>query len=187
MDRMPKEYKIAIYIISIQVIYSLFYFFGLFYKFNRVDSPLKYWIIYFSLFVTLLFLIPLLFFYFKKESGRIWLICNYIFLILFDIFMAISLLFFKETASIISKLLNLDTFTPYLMLATIGMIPNKSFIAFIILLAWSIYTLIILLNREVRIFIKEKNYPLVNTQRYTSFIVFAYFASLVVVTFLINL
>ncbi len=187
MDRMPKEFKIIIYLTSIHAIYSIFYFAGLFFKFLRVESPVKTLIIYFALIFTLLFLIPLILFFFKNEAGRIWLIIDFILEAVFNLSFAIGLIYFKETASLISRLLSTDFFTPYLILATMGMVPKKSFIAFLVLFVWCIYILVLLFNKDLRKFIKEKEYPAVNTQKYTSTVVFAYFISLAIITFLINL
>jgi hypothetical protein len=187
MDRMPKEYKIIVYLTIIHIIYSTFYFAALFFKFAKGNSPLKNYIIVFSLPVIFFFAIMLFLFYKKKALGRFGLIAAYIVEGVVYATFIFGLIFFKDLAKFLARKLSTDIFTFYLILASLGISTLKGIIAFIIMLAWSVYLIYLLAHKEVKKFIKEKTYPPVNTQKYTLLIMSLYFASLVLITFLINL
>jgi len=187
MDRMPKEYKIIVYLTIIHIIYSTFYFVALFFKFAKGNSSLKNYIIAFSLPVIFLFAIMLFLFYKKKALGRLGLITAYVVEgILYATFIS-GLIFFKDLAKFLARKLSTDIFTFYLLLASLGINTLKGIIAFIIMLAWSIYLIYLLTYKEVKKFIIEKTYPPINTQKFTLLVMSFYFASLVLITFLINL
>ncbi|MGB9833232.1 MAG: hypothetical protein ACPLPP_06995, partial [Caldisericum exile] len=55
---MPKEYKIAVYILFISLIYFMFFSINLFFRFKVVESNLSKTVIILSLTVLLIYLIP---------------------------------------------------------------------------------------------------------------------------------
>lgn len=187
MDRMPKEFKLVFYLTFVHTIYMGFYFAGLFYKLSRAESTLRTACLITGIITLAFFVIPLILFFFRIQFGRIWLIFDYFIQSLIMCCLIPAFIFFRETATLISKAFSTGIFFPYLLAAVLGLTPDRAYLAFIIILAWSIYNLVLLFNKELKTYIKTGEYQLTNSQRYVSIVMIVYFASLALLTFLINL
>jgi hypothetical protein len=162
VDRMPKEYKIAIYALILGTVYFFLYsliFFGKFHYKPFFIGSMSIVLIY-GVFIFLLVI--------KSNFARIFLAAiSIVQAILFTLVM-FSLIFFKQSTAFLSKTLHLGIFTFYLLLGQIGTTPGKGVFAALIVAGWSLFVSVLLMNKETARYTREKTYELVNTHKETS-------------------
>lgn len=187
MDRMPKEYKIAIYILFIGLLYFALFSYTLFIRFKIIEHPASSIILTISIIIFLIYSILTLLLFLKKEISRILLMITIAINIMVNIVLVFLMVFFKEFAVFVSKTLKVSPFEPYLFMGITRLTPNKTIIISIIEIIWLIYLIYLLNHKELKEFIKAKDYPLVNTQRFTIGIVILLFISLAIIGVLFGL
>ncbi len=187
MDRMPKEYKIPVYIISMTLAYFAIYLFVLFRKYSLLGSVIGKTIIIYASVVAALSLASLAFFLLKKEIGRIGLIVVYGAQIVISFALLASIVFLKQSSVLIAKAFKIGVFDVYMLVPILGSSPGKGIISLSILSIWFAIVIYLLNHREVKEFMKTKTYPLVNTQKQTVAFIIAYFISLGIISILIGL
>jgi len=109
MDRIPKEFKIIVYLVVLDLVFiGLFVFkiFDRFHYFSVLDT---------GIFISLIFLLSLLFFLFKKNIARILFLVLYSIQSAIFIILILSLVFFKQTVQIFMRLINSSKFDIYFM------------------------------------------------------------------------
>ncbi|MGB9695229.1 MAG: hypothetical protein ACPLZB_04520 [Caldisericaceae bacterium] len=188
MDRMPKEYKIPVYIISMTVAYFCIYLFVFYRKFSLSPaSSIGLSINVYAAFVIVLTTFFLALYLRKKEAGRIGLIVIYLLQILFSLCFLLALAFLKNSSVIIANLLRITTFDVYVLVAMLGNSSTGAVTSILIFDAWFLILIYQLSSKQVREFIKAQTYPLVNTQVATVVFVIAYASSLAAVSAIIKL
>jgi hypothetical protein len=100
------------------------------------------------------------------------------------IILILSLVFFKQTVQIFMRLINSSKFDIYLLISIIFKSKLNGIIALSILLFWSIFTIFLLTREELVKFLRAKEYPLVNTQKYTVSVLAFYIISLLAVSYI---
>jgi len=161
-DRMPKEYKIAMYAIFIGITYFFLYSLVFYGKFKYMPFFLL------SLGVVLLFLVPALFLLKKANWARIFLgIVSVLFALLF-VAITVLLAFFKQGAVLLAKVFHTGAFTFYVLLGQIGTTPDKGVVAAILIAVWNALVAYLLFHRETRKYTIEKTYPEVDTRKETT-------------------
>ncbi len=180
MDRMPKEYKIAVYAIILGIAYFFLYsliFYGKFYYKPFFAA---------SIAIVLVYIILLVFLIRKSNISRILLaVVSLIQSALFLLAM-FSLVFFKQSIVLFSKVTHKTAFTFYLLLGQLGTTPDKGIFASLIVSVWGLFVAYLLLNRETARFTKEKTYDLVDTSRETSIVILILFAAIAILYFLVR-
>ena len=178
MDRMPKEFKIIVYLVVLDLVFiGLFIFkiFDRFHYFSVLDT---------GIFISVIFLLNLLFFLFKKNISRILFLILYSIQSAIFIILILSLVFFKQTVQLFMNVANSGKFDAYLLMAIIFKSRVYGIIALSILLFWSIFTIFLLTRGELVKFLRTKEYPLVNTQKYTISLLALYTVSLLAVSYI---
>ncbi|MEF3244451.1 MAG: hypothetical protein K6343_00485 [Caldisericaceae bacterium] len=166
MDRMPKEYKILVYILGIGLSYYIVFAYNLYLRFKIVESLLTKYLLAILILFFMIASIPFVLLI-KKSPNSTKVAKNImIFLISLNLLFLLSMLFFKESASFIA-LFNVGAFTPYLAMGIARLSPDRAALMSILILPWQIYTLYLINHRETKDYIKSKEYPPVNTQLYT--------------------
>jgi amino acid transporter len=161
-DRMPKEYKIALYAILIGTTYFLLYSLIFYGKFKYLPFFLL------SLGVVALFGVPAMFLLKKSNWARVFLgIVSIIFSALF-IVIAIALIFFKQSTAFLAKSLHTGIFTFYFLLGQVGTTPDKGVVAAILISLWNALVAYLLFHKETRKYTIEKTYPEVDTRKETT-------------------
>ncbi len=179
-DRMPKEYKIAVYAIVIGTLYFLLYSLVFYGKFKYMPFFL------FSIALSLIYGILLVFLLFKSNIARILLgIISVLQSVIFaGVF--VLLLFFHKSAVYLAKTLHTGVFTFYLLVAQLGTTPNKGAVAALILMLWNVGIAYLLFHRETKRYTKEKTYELVDTRKETTVAVLIIFAVIAILYFLVR-
>ncbi|NCO28386.1 MAG: hypothetical protein COX13_00370 [Caldiserica bacterium CG23_combo_of_CG06-09_8_20_14_all_35_60] len=178
MDRMPKEFKIIVYLVVLDLVFiGLFIFkiFDRFHYFSVLDT---------GIFISVIFLLNLLFFLFKKNISRILFLILYSIQSAIFIILILSLVFFKQTVQLFMNVANSGKFDAYLLMAIIFKSRVYGIIALSILLFWSIFTIFLLTRGELVKFLRTKEYPLVNTQKYTISLLALYTVSLLAISYI---
>ncbi len=179
-DRMPKEYKIAVYAIIIGTIYFFFYsliFFGKF-KYKPFFVPSCAIVAIYTVLVILLLS--------KSNIARILLALLSIVQSLIFIVLGFGLIFFKQTSYKLSKLFHTGIFTFYLLLGQIGTTPDKGAIAAFLIATWSGIIAYLLLHKETQRYTVEKTYELVDTRKETSIAILIIFTVIAALYFLVR-
>jgi hypothetical protein len=172
MDRMPKEFKIIVYFVVLRLVFIDLFVFKMFDRFRYFS------ILYAGVSISIIFLLTLLLFLFKKDISRILFLVLYgIHSVIFVILIS-GLIFFKQTVEIAMRLINSSKFDIYLLMSMIFKSRVYGVIAMSILLFWSIFTIFLLTQEELVNFLRTKEYPLVNTQKYTVSLLALYIISL---------
>ncbi|MGC9072652.1 MAG: hypothetical protein ACP5H0_00650 [Caldisericum sp.] len=187
MDRMPKEYKIAVYILFISLIYFMFFSINLFFRFKVVESSLSKTVIILSLTVLLIYLIPSILLLLRKEISRKILIVITTLNMAFDIFIIELMLNFKSFAFFLTNKYKIRAFTPYIVLGIARLTPEKIIAILLIQIPWLIYLNYLLLHKETKEFLISKEYPPVNTQSYTLGVIILLFLSITIVSIIFGL
>jgi hypothetical protein len=188
MDRMPKEYKIPVYIISMTIAYFCIYLFVLYRKSSlSPSSSVGFAINLYAAVVILFNIIFLVFYLLKRDIGRIGLVVIYILELLLSFVILLSLAFLKTSSVIIANLFRISTFDVYVLVPMLANSARSAAMSLLIFDAWFLVIIVQLLNKDVKQFIKTKTYPLVNTQLATSAFIIGYAISLGVVSVLIKL
>ena len=187
MDRMPKEFKCAIYILFIGIVYFIFFAFTLFIRFKIIESSLSSSIAIICTAIFLIYAIPTIFLFLKKEFARKFLLVVVSVNILLNIALALCFYFFKEFAIFISNTFNLGAFTPYLILGVARVTPDKALFILILATIWLFYLLYLLNHKEMKTYIKTKTYQEVNTQLFTIINIVLLFITLGAISFLFGL
>lgn len=166
MDRMPKEYKILVYILGISLAYYIVFAYSLYLRFKIVESLLTKYLLVILVLIFIIILIPFVLLIKKSPNSTKIAKNSMIFLISLNLLFFLSMLFFKEFASFL-ELFKVGAFTPYLAMGIARLSPDRAALMSAIVLPWQIYTLYLINHRETKEYIKSKEYPLVNTQLYT--------------------
>ena len=180
MDRMPKEYKIAVYAIILGTAYFFLYSLIFYAKFHY--KPL----FTASVISILLYIILLVFLIRKSNIARVLIAVISLIQSALFLLVMLSLLFFKQSIVLFSKVTHTSVFTFYLLLGQLGTTPNKGIFASLIVLGWGLFVAYLLLNGETAKFINEKTYDLVDTRRETSIAILILFAAIVILYFLVR-
>ena len=178
MDRMPKEFKIIVYLVVLDLVFiGLFIFkiFDRFHYFSVLDT---------CIIIFIIFLLNILFFLFKKNISRILFLILYSIQSAIFIILILSLVFFKQTVQLFMNVANSGKFDAYLLMAIIFKSRVYGIIALSILLFWSIFTIFLLTRGELVKFLRTKEYPLVNTQKYTISLLALYTVSLLAISYI---
>ncbi len=179
-DRMPKEYKIAVYAIVIGTLYFLLYSLVLYGKFKHTSFFI------FSLAISLVYGVLLIFLLLKSNFARILLgIISVIQSVLFFA-VFIFLLFFSKTSVYFAKILHTGVFTFYLLIAQLGTTPDRGAIAAVLLTLWNAGVAYLLFHKETKRYTKEKTYELVDTRKETTVAVLIIFAVIAALYFLVR-
>lgn len=178
MDRMPKEFKIIVYLVVLGLVFIGLFIFKIFDRFQN-------WPILISgISIAVLFIVILAFFLLKKRFSRILFLILYSIQSIFFIILILSLVFFKQTAQIFMNVANSGKLDAYLLMAIIFKSRVYGIIALSILLFWSIFTIFLLTRGELVKFLRVKEYPLVNTQKYTISLLALYTVSLLAISYI---
>ena len=161
-DRMPKEYKIALYAIFIGITYFFLYSLVFYGKFKYMPFFLI------SLGVVLLFGVPALFLLKKANWARILLGITSAFFALLFAGIAVLLVFFRQSTTLLAKTLHTGVFTFYVLLGQLGTTPDKGAIAAILIAVWNGLVAYLLFHKETRRYTTEKTYPEVDTRKETT-------------------
>lgn len=188
MDRMPKEYKIPVYIISMTIAYFCIYLFVLYRKSSlSPSSSVGLAIDFYAALFILLNIVLLVLYLMKRDIGRVGLITVYVLELLLSFVIVLSLAFLKTSSPIIANLFKISTFDIYLLVPILANSVRGAVMSLFIFDAWFLVIIVQLLNKDVKEFIKTKTYPLVNTQLATAAFIIGYAISLVLVSVLIKL
>lgn len=179
-DRMPKEFKLTIYIIAVELTYFLFYSVDFYMKF-REKTFFLYAVIFAAIYIFLL-----AFFTLKKNWARIGLVVLSYVQIIFASALLIILIFFRQSTAFLARLMHIGVFTFYLLLGQLNTTPERGIAALAIIIAWTAIIIKFLMNRETKQYIVTKNYELQNTQRQAVTILTLFFISLGVILFLVK-
>ncbi len=179
-DRMPKEFKLTIYIITVGLTYFLLYSVDFYTKFRE-----KTFFLYAVAFaITYIFL--LVFLALKKNWARIGLVVLSYVQIIFATALLIALIFFKQSTAFLARVMHTGVFTFYLILGQFNTTPERGTIALAIIITWTAVIIKFLINRETKRYIITKNYELQNTQKQAIIILTLFFISLGVILFLVK-
>ena len=178
MDRMPKEFKIIVYLVVLDLVFIGLFIFKIFDRFHYFS------ILYAGVTISVIFLLTLLFFLFKKNISRILFLILYSIQSAIFIILILSLVFFKQTVQLFMNVANSGKFDAYLLMAIIFKSRVYGIIALSILLFWSIFTIFLLTRGELVKFLRTKEYPLVNTQKYTISLLALYTVSLLAISYI---
>ncbi len=179
-DRMPKEFKLTIYIITLGLTYLLLYSIDFYAKF-RGRSFFLYTIAFIGIYVFLL-----VFFALKKNWARIGLIVLSYIQIIFVGILLIAFIFFKQSTAFLAKVMHTGIFTFYFILGQFGTTPEKGIVALAIIIVWTAVIIKFLVNSRTKRYIITKNYELQNTQKQAIIIITLFFISLGAILFLIK-
>ncbi|BAL80866.1 hypothetical protein [Caldisericum exile] len=187
MDRMPKEYKIAVYILFISLSYFVLFSATLFFRFKVVESTLSKPILMLCAIVFLVYLIPSILLLLRKEISRKFLTAIITLNILVNIIITFLMLNFKSFAAFLMNKYKVNAFTPYLVLGIARLTPEKIIAILLIQIPWLVYLIYLLLHRETKEYLKKKEYPLVNNQRYTLGVIILLFITITIVSIIFGL
>jgi len=178
MDRMPKEFKIIVYFVILDIVFLSLFVFKLFDRFHNLL------ILFSGISIGLLFTVTLVFFLIKKNFSLILFLVIYVLKSLTLIILIFGLMFFKQAAQILANVINVDKFNFYLLMPMIFKSKLYGVIGLFVLLFWSIFTIFLLTRKELTNFFVTKEHPLVNTQRYTVSLLLIYVISLFAISFI---
>lgn len=187
MDRMPKEYKISVYILLIGLVYFVIFSYSLFMRFKIVESSLSKYLVLISIFVLLVYFIPSIMLLRKIEISRNILLTIVALNILVNAILCLLMLNFKSFVIFLTNHNLAGAFTPYLVLGIARLTPEKIIAILLIQIPWLGYLLYLLRHKEVKVFLKTKQYPLVNTQRYTLGVLVLFFICLSLISLIFGL
>mgnify|MGYP003586294371 FL=1 len=187
MDRMPKEYKCAIYILFIGLVYFVFFAVTLFIRFKIIESSLSNSIAVICAAIFLIYAMPTIFLFLKKEFARKLLLVIVPVNIVLNIALACCFYFFKDFATFVSNTFNLGAFTPYLILGVARVTPDKALFIIILATIWLFYLVYLLNHKETKTYIKTKTYQEVNTQLFTIINIVLLFVTIGAISFLFSL
>ena len=185
MDRMPKEFKIIVYLVVLDIVFLSLFIFKIFDRFQNL--PIHLTILISGISIVVLFIVILAFFLLKKSFSRILFLILYSIQSIFFIILILGLVFFKQTVEILMRLINSSKFDIYLLVPMVFKSKPNGIIALSILLFWSVFTIFLLTREELVKFLRTKEYPLVNTQKYTVSVLALYIISLLVVSYIMLL
>ncbi len=180
LDRMPKEYKIAIYAIILGTAYFFLYSLIFYAKFKFKPFFIG------ALAIVFIYLLLTFFLIRKSNLARILLVIVSVLQSVLFIVIFVMMLFFKQSAVILSKLLHIGAFSFYILMGQIGTTPNKGIFASLIIAAWGLAVAYLLMNKETSRYIHEKTYELVDTHKETSVAIIVLFAIIVILYFLVR-
>lgn len=175
---MPKEFKIIVYLVILGLVFISLFIFKIFDRFQNLPILIS------GISIVVLFIVILAFFLLKKSFSRILFLILYSIQSIFFIILILSLVFFKQTVQIFMRLINSSKFDIYLLVPMIFKSRVYGVIALSILLFWSIFTIFLLTRGELVKFLRAKEYPLVNTQKYTISLLALYTVSLLAVSYI---
>ncbi len=174
-DRMPKEYKIAVYALVIGTVYFLLYSLVFFGKFKYKPFFLG------SLAICFIYAVLLVFLLMKSNLARILLGVISAFQAVAFALVFVGLLFFTKSSVYLAKTLHTGVFTFYLLLAQLGTTPNKGAVAAALLTLWNAGLAYLLFHKETKRYTREKTYELIDTRKETAIgvlIIFGFIAAL---------
>lgn len=186
MDRMPKEYKIAVYILFIGLIYYVFFSYAMFLRMRTTGSPMTPYTLIFSLPIFLVYFIPSVLFLLKKEISLKILTTVISLNIFVNILLSLGMVYFKEFTTIISNL-GIKENGLLLLMGIARMFPQKVLLVLSLETPWLIYLLYLLNHKETKEFVRTKTYQLVNTQQFTLGIIIILFITLTIIGMLFGL
>jgi hypothetical protein len=187
MDRMPKEYKIAVYILFIGLIYFIVFAYTFYMRFKIVESPVSKYILTISAIIFSIYFFPSILLLLKKEYSLKLLIGITLLNIILNLLISIVMLNFNSLVLFLNNRYKVGTFTPYLFLGVARLTPERIIAIMLIEIPWFIYLIYLLRHKETVKFLKTKDYPLVNTQQYTLGIIILLFITLTVISLIFGL
>ncbi len=178
IDRMPKEYKVAVYALVIGTTYFFLYSLIFFGKFRYKPFFTV------SLVIVLTYAALTIFLIMKFNWARILLAVMSILQSILFFLTVLSLLFFKQSTAFLSKVLHTGSFTFYLILGQLNVTPDRGLFAALIIAGWSIFVAYLLLHKDTKSYIKNKTYVLADTHKETSIAVIVLFLLIIIIYFL---
>ncbi len=179
-DRMPKEFKIAVYAIIMGTLYFFLYSLVFFAKFKYKPFFIPSCILAGVYAVLVAFLIL------KSNIARIVLAVLSAIQSLLFLVIGIALIFFKQSSVSLSRILHTGIFTFYLLLGQLGTTPDKGAVASFLISIWSGIVAYLLFHRETRRYTITKTYELVDTRKETLIAIVIMFSIIAALYFLVK-